>query len=188
MRCESPRGRKRNGETCTWRPGGRRRQDGGVEMNGGRRASVDPHPRRPPSGAGWRSSGASRPLSPSWHGKLLRPHGDVALSRLKHWFESRRERQGNHSLSVVGWRTSREFLANRLGRVVWHDLLRGDQSHSITSSASARSDGGTVRSRAFAVLVFIMSLKDVGCSTGMSAGMIPFKTLTTCAAAPRPVA
>src|SRR5262249_4504072 len=52
-------------------------------------------------------------------------------------------------------------------------------NHSITSSAAASSDCGRVRPSAFTVLAFMMSLKFVGCSTGISAGLTPFSTLTT---------
>src|SRR6516225_2193332 len=47
--------------------------------------------------------------------------------------------------------------------------------HSITSSARASSEGGTVRPRAFAVLRFIASSYFVGACTGRSAGFSPFK-------------
>src|ERR1700730_5633091 len=54
--------------------------------------------------------------------------------------------------------------------------------HSITSSARARSDGGTSRPSALAVLRLITKSNFVGCSTGMSPGAAPLKTFTIKAA------
>src|SRR5262249_21766453 len=48
--------------------------------------------------------------------------------------------------------------------------------HSITSSARASSIGGTSRPRAFAVLRLIKNSNLVGCMTGRSAGLAPFRT------------
>src|SRR5262249_50703266 len=54
--------------------------------------------------------------------------------------------------------------------------LRG---HSMTSSARASSVSGTVRPSALAVLRLITSSNFVGCITGKSAGLVPFKILPT---------
>jgi hypothetical protein len=51
--------------------------------------------------------------------------------------------------------------------------------YSITSSARARSVGGTSRSRAFAVLRLIASSYLVGACTGKSAGFSPLRTRST---------
>ena len=53
------------------------------------------------------------------------------------------------------------------------------QLYSITSSARASSVGGTVRPSALAVLRLMTSSIFVGCSTGSSAGLAPFKILST---------
>src|SRR5262245_14730255 len=53
--------------------------------------------------------------------------------------------------------------------------------HSITSARASRVSG-TVRPSAFAVLRLITSSKLVGCSTGRSAGLAPFRILSTYAA------
>src|SRR6516225_5959951 len=53
-------------------------------------------------------------------------------------------------------------------------------SHSITLSARANNASGTVTPIAFAVLRLITSSNLVGCSTGMSAGLTPRKSLTSC--------
>src|SRR6516162_4423282 len=49
--------------------------------------------------------------------------------------------------------------------------------HSITSSAMASSCSGTSRPSAFAVLRLITSSNLVGCHTGRSAGLAPFRIL-----------
>src|SRR5439155_24021584 len=49
--------------------------------------------------------------------------------------------------------------------------------HSMTSSARAKSDCGTVRPSAFAVLRLITSSNLLGCSIGRSAGLAPFSIL-----------
>jgi len=59
------------------------------------------------------------------------------------------------------------------------------RTYSITSSAVVRSDGGTVRLRAFAVLRLIARSNLVGCSTGKSSGLSPFNILSTYLAARR---
>src|SRR5262249_40459470 len=57
--------------------------------------------------------------------------------------------------------------------------------YSITSSARASRAGGTVSSSALAVLRFMTSSNSVGCSTGRSAGLVPFRILSTYVAARR---
>jgi hypothetical protein len=70
-------------------------------------------------------------------------------------------------------------------------LLRGEEhrarareeraavDHWITSSARPSSDGGMVRPSALAVLRLMTSSNFVGCSTGRSAGLAPFRILST---------
>src|ERR1700740_3200946 len=50
-------------------------------------------------------------------------------------------------------------------------------THSMTSSARPRTDGGTVRPSALAVLRLTTSSKVVGCWTGRSAGLVPLRIL-----------
>src|SRR5262249_31092218 len=57
--------------------------------------------------------------------------------------------------------------------------------HSITSSARARSVGGTSRRSALAVVRLITRSNLVGCSTGRLAGFAPRKILSTWSAARR---
>jgi hypothetical protein len=52
-------------------------------------------------------------------------------------------------------------------------------NYSITSSARASSDGGTVIPSAFAVLRLMTNSILVGCKTGRSAGLAPFKIFAT---------
>src|SRR5262249_48932776 len=52
-------------------------------------------------------------------------------------------------------------------------------AYSMTSSARASSEGGTVRPRAFAVFILMISSNCVGCSTGRSPGLAPFRILST---------
>ena len=57
-----------------------------------------------------------------------------------------------------------------------HHVLEEEAApHSITSSARARIDGGIVRPAALAVLRLSRSSIEVGCSTGRSAGLAPFR-------------
>src|SRR6516164_7377270 len=51
--------------------------------------------------------------------------------------------------------------------------------YSMTSSARARTEGGIVSPSALAVLRLTTSLNLVGCCTGRSAGLAPFKILST---------
>src|SRR5215510_13162288 len=51
--------------------------------------------------------------------------------------------------------------------------------HSITSSARASSVGGISRPSAFATIRLITKSNLVGCSTGMSVGLVPRKILST---------
>jgi hypothetical protein len=58
--------------------------------------------------------------------------------------------------------------------------------HSITSSARASSCAGTVRPSACAVIRLTTSSNLVGCSTGMSAGFVPRRILSTKSASASP--
>jgi hypothetical protein len=57
--------------------------------------------------------------------------------------------------------------------------------YSITWLARTRKAGGKVNPIAFAVFRLTTSSNVVGCSTGMSAGFVPFKILSTISAARR---
>src|SRR6516165_1099060 len=81
---------------------------------------------------------------------------------------------GNASRRLVGVR-------RRDGRADEADQKRCDKErssgHSMTSSARARIDGGTVRPSAFAVLRLTTSSKVAACWTGRSAGFSPLSIL-----------
>src|SRR5262245_55844524 len=57
--------------------------------------------------------------------------------------------------------------------------IRVRSAHSITLSARARNDSGTVSASAFAVLRLTTSSNLVGCSIGRSVGLAPRKSLTS---------
>src|SRR5262249_53072079 len=57
------------------------------------------------------------------------------------------------------------------------------RGHLITSSASISRDGGTVILSAAAVFRLMTSSNFIGCSMGRSAGLVPFRILSTYAAA-----
>src|SRR5262249_52477556 len=90
---------------------------------------------------------------------------------------------------VGGWRIDAQHPDKRhLGCVSGEGRSRsaecesnenGEANHSMTSSARARIDGGTVRPSNCAVLRLTTSSNRVGCSTGRSAGFVPFKILST---------
>jgi hypothetical protein len=58
-----------------------------------------------------------------------------------------------------------------------HRERRGD--YWMTSSARPSTDGGIVRPRAFAVLRLMTISNSLGCCTGRSLGLTPFRTLST---------
>jgi len=53
------------------------------------------------------------------------------------------------------------------------------RTYSISSSARASREGGTVRPSTLATLTLTTSSNAVGCSTGRSAGFAPFRILST---------
>src|SRR5262249_3499360 len=69
-------------------------------------------------------------------------------------------------------RTRRERPGHRRAAEKTNELA---PPHSITSSARASSEGGTVRPSALAVLRLTASSNVVGCSTGRSAGLAPLR-------------
>ena len=74
-----------------------------------------------------------------------------------------------------------------LAIVCWTVLNRGNTAilefrllgHRIILSALAKTLGGIVNPICFAVLALITNSNFVGCSTGRSAGLVPFKILST---------
>src|SRR5215469_9259318 len=84
------------------------------------------------------------------------------------------ERDDRESRRRLG--TGRERPYRRRATDAYDELA---PSHSITSSARASSEGGMVRSIAFAVFKLIMSLYSVGACTGRSAGFSPLRMRST---------
>src|SRR5215470_13467696 len=99
---------------------------------------------------------------------------------------------------VSDWQPARQQHPNPIDLPCWLRLggqrrgerpsQRGQQEaatihHSITRSARANRGGGTVRPRALAVLRLMTSSNLVGCSTGSSAGLAPFRILSIYVAA-----
>src|SRR5262249_9150378 len=101
----------------------------------------------------------------------------------------------SEALDVGGARTQAQ--PSQLGELLGLILLRLDSErrgeehrtcaskeraavhHCMTSSARASRDGGIVSPRALAVLRLITSSNLVGCSTGRSPGLAPFRILST---------
>jgi hypothetical protein len=104
----------------------------------------------------------------------------------RHWIPSSRSgfmglaRQTTHNTStrrVVFSETPSEnpFRVN-CRRFIDPDALRPMATHSITSSAMVRSDGGTVRPSMRALWWLMTSSNLVDCTTGRSAGFAPLRT------------
>jgi len=75
------------------------------------------------------------------------------------------------------WTYSRKLAGSEMCHE-WSHAPQQNSRHSITSSARARSVGGTERPRILAVLRLITSSSFVGCSTGKSPGVAPLKILS----------
>src|SRR5262245_13248927 len=63
--------------------------------------------------------------------------------------------------------------------IFFSDLSTRHSSHLISLVARARTSGGIVRPICFAVFRLITNSNFVGCSTGRSAGLAPFRILST---------
>src|SRR3954447_19137230 len=81
------------------------------------------------------------------------------------------------TFSKTGSRDGRTTDIVRLARLVRFVQRRNSATHSITSSARARREGGTMRSSAFAALRLITNSSLVGNSTGKSPGATPCRIL-----------
>jgi hypothetical protein len=99
--------------------------------------------------------------------------------------------------SVV-WRAEKPICASRKGEISQRTMLFASclfprslhstlvtrpSFHLITLSALASTLGGIVRPICFAVLRLMMNSNLIGCSTGSSAGLAPFRILSTYVAA-----
>ena len=74
----------------------------------------------------------------------------------------------------------RDYFLHVFSALSHHSTLyTRPSSHLITLSARASTFGGIVRPICFAALRLIINSNFVGCSTGKSAGLAPFKILST---------
>jgi hypothetical protein len=103
---------------------------------------------------------------------MLRPEPDVRLGSGLRLFETRLEFR-----TLLRLRKKREAASD--GR---------SSRQSITSSARKRSSRGIIRPRDLVVVAFTTSSNRVGCSTGISAALAPFRILETMIAACRNMA
>ena len=78
---------------------------------------------------------------------------------------------------------SRQSLAISLILALLPPIAIGNRLHLMTFSARISTTGGIVRPSALAVFKLIISSNFVGCSTGKSAGLAPFRILSTIDAA-----
>jgi hypothetical protein len=83
------------------------------------------------------------------------------------------------AVAVLRLITNSNFVGYWTGKSEGSFILNLPSHHSITSSARASSVGGISRPNALAVLRLITSSNFVGCITGKSAGLVPFKILPT---------
>src|SRR5262249_32647583 len=109
----------------------------------------------------------------SERGNVSLPHGIVFVAPHQH-------ADAAHSVRLLRARRKRprDCRATKEG-----DELA--PSHSITSSARSRKASGIVRPIALAVVRLTTSSNFVGCSTGISAGFVPRRILSTCSAVRR---
>src|SRR5262249_18978841 len=100
---------------------------------------------------------------------VLRPHPGI------------RRRKGRIRASDLTRSTLRAPAERQHDKERGEPLLQdqhGSAAHSMTSSARASSNGGTVRPRALAVFRLMTSSNRVACSTGTSAGCSPLRILS----------
>ena len=127
-------------------------------------------------------------LAPETSPSVLQTNSMVAATNHK-IFEMTFSASGSVGIS---WRCS---MGRRIGAPPWIGGLRRKRgrgspvlqpnAYSITSSARSSILGGTVRPSALAVVILMHSSNRVGCSIGKSAGLAPFRILSTKVAAPR---
>lgn len=104
-----------------------------------------------------------------------RENVSASIHQQHYTFETRQCCTCSLNLSVIARCISNAGIRTRTGRTSRRQL--------ITASARASSGCGIVSPSAFAVFRLIMSSNFVGCSTASSAGLAPFRILSTYAAA-----
>ena len=105
------------------------------------------------------------PFSNSLVGALTPPSGPTARD---HWLDQPQARCG-----------ARAACGDAICQVPNRNNLLAEHHHSITSSARASSDGGTVSPSVLAVLRLTTNSIFVGCKTGISTGFSPLRILAT---------
>src|ERR1700704_298119 len=93
-----------------------------------------------------------------WHGRVARSAAEVTNDRHRGALCASTERPDNRRAADCGYKIA--------------------ASHSITSSARARIDGGIASPSALAVLRLTISSNLVGCSIGKSPGFAPLRILS----------
>ena len=92
---------------------------------------------------------------------------------------------GSFSAGSRGWHRDKfcfywlHLRSTKFQMPKWYYSRVSPHAYLMTRSALASMLGGIVTPIAFAVLRFITSSNFVGCSTGRSAGLAPFKILST---------
>ena len=86
-----------------------------------------------------------------------------------------RAREKGHFGFLTGPDAAPRNAAGAYCRGYDHNMNQKELHYSMTSSARARIDGGTVSPSAFTVLRLTTSSKVVGCRTGRSAGFSPLR-------------
>src|SRR5262245_10105550 len=120
-------------------------------------------------------------VAPDFPAQLLRLLQKGAKSRLSFGIVcGQRHQHANTSHPLGLLRPRRERPRRRCATKQRYELAPSD--HSITSSARASNVGGTSRPSTFAVVKLMSRSNLVGCSTGMSPGFAPRRTLSTSSA------
>jgi len=101
-----------------------------------------------------------------WHAHLLRVRLETR-PRLLLW----RKLLDANADRITGDAAATGFAT----RDAWYSEQTSLVTYSITSSARARIEGGMVRPSALAVFKLTTNSKVVGCCTGRSAGLAPFR-------------
>src|SRR5262249_8852643 len=108
-------------------------------------------------------------MPPCWFAQILK---NVFIDRMSAGEFRKIHQHGNasHPLGLLRARRKRPR-----GRSADEKRYECAPLHSITSSAVARSDGGTVRPSSLAVWALITSSNLLDCTTGRSAGLAPLR-------------
>src|SRR6476646_3146045 len=112
---------------------------------------------------------------------------EPSLTELIAWPQSRggpfraklRRTQSEYMFSALPPNSDIARHSRHVSKVPEADSCSATRRYSITSSARASNEGGTVRPSALAVLRLITSSYLVGCSIGRSDGFVPLRILPT---------